>query len=166
MGFYRPSRNIEASLIDYITERFEEENWSDISVEKSFKRAYTIAMNMNDGEAVVCVRTSSTNRKTFEIGTNSLLRSQLVLIDIFATNDGQRLDLVDFIIDELKAGCPYCEYQTEGNTKTSKIQNGRIRITNMDDSPVNFNTNKSDLDLQDRYRHLITLTISLGKAEA
>ena len=82
-----------------------------------------------------------------------------------ATNDGQRLDLVDFILDELKSGFPYYQYETGPNTIDSKIQDGRCTIKNMDDRPVNFNTDKSSLELPDRYRHLISLTISTGKIE-
>ena len=165
MGFYRESRALEASLIDFLRERLEEENWTNINVEKSFARAQTLAMNMNSGETVLCVRASTTNRKKFELGSDNLLRSQLVLIDVFATSDGQRLDLVDFIIAELKAGFPYYEYQIDGNSVSSRIQNGIASITNFDDSPVNFNADKSSLELQDRYRHLISITVSTGKVE-
>jgi len=165
MGVYRPSRNIEASLINFLQQALEEENWSNITVEKSFARAYSAAMSMSNGAAVLCVRASDTNRTRAEIGTDNVVRSELVLIDVFATNDGQRLDLVDFILDELKSGFPYYQYETGLNSIDSKIQDGRCTIKNMEDRPVNFNTDKSSLELPDRYRHLISLTVSTGKVE-
>jgi len=165
VGFYRVSRNIEASLIAYIKLRFTEERWNNIEVVKSFAEVEDL-FNKNSSTAVIAVRASDTNRKTIEIGSNSVTRAELVLIDVFATSDGQRLDLVDFLGDELKYGCPYFEYQTEKSEITSRIQNGRIRINNIEDKPVNFGTDKSALDVQDRYRHLISITVSLGKVEA
>jgi len=165
MAFYRVSRNLEASLIDFLKQELEEENWTNISVEKSFARAYSLAMNMNNGAAVLCIRASDTNRTRAEIGTDNVMRSELILIDVFATNDGQRLDLVDFILDELKSGFPYYQYQTGPNNVESRIQDGRCTIKNMEDRPVNFNIDKSSLELQDRYRHLISLQVATGKVE-
>ena len=165
MGFYRPSREIEYSLIQFLTEYFKNENWTNVTIEKTFNRAYSQAMKMDTGAAVICVRCSSTNRKRFELGNDNLLRSQLVLIDVFATSDGQRMDLVDFIIDTIKGGFPYLEVQTEKAQVTSEIETGRVTINSIDDVPVNFNTDKSNLDLSDRFRHLITLSVSTGKAE-
>jgi hypothetical protein len=163
MSIYRISRNLEASIIDFLKEQLENENWNDINVEKSFKRAVS---ESNKNTAVICVRASDTNRSRIEIGTDSVQRAELVIIDVFATSDGQRLDLVDFLGDILKNGLPYLEYQTNENNVLSSIQNGRIRVTNLSDTPVNFNTDKSQLDISDRYRHTISLTISLGRAEA
>lgn len=165
MGFYRVTRNLEASLIKFLEEQFVNENWTGITVEKSFLRAYTLAMKMDTMEAVLCIRASKTDRKRIEVGSDDLLRSQLILIDIFATNDGQREDLVDFIITILKGGFPYLEIQTEKSVSTSEIENGRVTILNIDDEPVNFSTDKSALDLPDRYRHLISITVSTGKVE-
>jgi hypothetical protein len=167
MGFYRTSRNIEASLIDFLRVHFELANWSGIAVEKSFAEAQNLASKMNkeNNAAVICVRASDTNRKRAQIGTDSLIRSELVLIDVFATSDGQRLDLVDFLIDELKSGFPYFEYQTDKSSTENKIQTGRVTITSFDDKPVNFGIDKSNLEVQDRFRHLISLTVSTGKIE-
>lgn len=167
MGYYRPSRNIEASLIDFLKAQFASANWSNISVEKSFSRAQEIAakMDISTNAAVVCVRASDTNRKRAQIGSDSLIRSELVLVDVFATSDGQRLDLVDFIISELKSGCAYYEYKTDKNSTEEKTQKGRVTINSFDDKPVNFDTDKSSLEVQDRFRHLISLTVSTGKIE-
>jgi len=165
MGFYRTSRCLEASIIDEIKAQLLAENWTNVAVEKTFARAYSMQLDENKNSAVICVRASDTNRKKVEIGTDKLVRSELVLLDVFATSDGQRLDLVDFIIDKLKSGVPYFEYETNKSTIINKTQNGRIRFLNIEDKPVNFNTDKSNLEVQDRYRHLISLTCSLGKVE-
>jgi hypothetical protein len=165
MGKYRTSRNLEASIIDFIKEKLTEANWSNINVEKTFSRIYGLQMDENKETAAICVRASDTSRKRIEVGSDLMLRSELILIDIFATSDGQRLDLVDFLVGVLIKGMPYYEYQTDKSNVMTKIQNGQIRFLTMDDKPVNLNMDKSSLEVQDRYRHLISATVSLGRVE-
>lgn len=165
MGFFRTSRNLEASLIDHLRDNFVLENWTDIVIEKSFARVMTMPFNNETKTAVLCVRASDTHRTKVEIGTESTKRDELVLIDVFASSDGQRLDLVDFIGDILQGGFPYYEYQIDNSNVISRVQSGRCRVTTLDDKPVNFNIEKSAMDVHDRYRHLISLSISLGKVE-
>jgi hypothetical protein len=165
MGVYRISRNIEASLIEYIVAQLAVAGWNNINVEKTFARVYGLQMDENKGTAAICVRASDTNRKRVEIGDDAVVRSELVLIDVFATSDGQRLDLVDFLGDILKHGCPYYEHTVTNGVNTVHTQNGRIRVLTMDDKPVNFSVEKSALEVQDRYRHLLSLTVSLGRVE-
>ena len=92
---YRISRNIEASLIDYLNDALEAGGWS-VNVEKTFARVYSISLPS------ICVRVSDTIHEFVEIGDTATVRSPLVFIDIFATSDGQRLDLKDFLIEKLK----------------------------------------------------------------
>ena len=165
MAQYRPSRNIESSVIDFLRDKFTSAGWNNINIEKSFSRIYGLQMDENKGQAAICVRASDTNRKRAEIGSDSVLRSELVLIDVFATSDGQRLDLVDFIGSVLIGGVPYYEYEVTNGVVTTKSQNGRIRVLTLDDKPVNFGIDKSALEVQDRYRHLISATISMSKLE-
>ena len=165
MGVYRISRNIEASIIEYIIAQLAAASWSNVNVEKTFSRIYGIQMDENKQTAAICVRCSDTNRKRVEIGDDAVVRSELVLIDVFATSDGQRLDLVDFLGDILKVGCPYFEHTVTNGVMGTPTQNGRIRFLNIEDKPVNFGVDKSALDIQDRYRHLLSATVSLGKVE-
>ena len=101
-----------------------------------------------------------------EIGSDSTFRNPTVLIDIFATSDGNRLDLKDFLVDVLKTGMPYYEYTITNGQISNKTQNGRIQVISIEDTIVNLNVDKNSLDVHDRFRHLITLTISLGKVES
>ena len=48
---------------------------------------------------------------------------------------------------------------------TTNTSNGRIIILTMDDVPVDFDVEKSQLDLHDRYRHLLTLSVSISQVE-
>ena len=159
MGLYRISRNIEASFIDYLKPLLLT-NWGFDRTEKTFARIYSIELPS------VCVRVGDTIHSKVEIGDNATIRDVHVLMDIFSTSDGQRLDLKDYIIGIIKNGLDYYDYEIENKQVKTKTQNGRIRILEISETPINFGTDKNDLDIHDRYRHLIDLTISLGRVEA
>ncbi len=156
---YRISRNLEASIIDYVRTEITGA-WSNIHVEKTFARIYDIELPS------VCVRVGTTTHEKVELGGDSTVRTPNILIDIFATSDGQRLDIKDFLIEKLKAGLPYYDYIISNGAITSKTENGRIRVLNISDDPIDFDVDKNDMDTHDKYRHLLTLSISLGRVEA
>ncbi len=156
---YRISRNLEASIIDYVRTEITGA-WSNIRVEKTFARIYDIELPS------VCVRVGTTTHEKVELGGDSTVRTPNILLDIFATSDGQRLDIKDFLIEKLKAGLPYYDYIISNGKTTSKTENGRIRVLNIDDTPIDFDVDKNSLDTHDRFRHLLTLSISLGRVEA
>lgn len=165
MGQYRRSRNIEASIIQFLQTEIDNGGWNNITVEKSFKRIEGIPMSEKDKTACICVRLGTTAHEPVEIGSNSTKREPQILIDVFATSDGQRLDLKDFIISKIKGGMIYYEYKILNGQISTKTQNGRITVTNLDDAPLNFDVDKNALAVHDRYRSLITLTVSIGQAE-
>src|SRR5271169_3058764 len=153
-GTYRTKRAITASVIDFLQQAFNSEGgWKNITVENSFKRVYaSTAINPNEMKAAVCVRVLSDKTPRFEIGNNTYWRTALVMLDVFATSDGQREDLSDFIISKIIKGVPFYKYTISGDNILSKIQVGRLRIVIDGDVQVNFNTNRSDLSVIDRYR--------------
>ena len=159
MGNYRASRAIEASIIDFLKTELSTQ-WSNIAVEKSFSRIYDIALPS------ICIRVGDTDFTKAEIGGDSTIRTVQVLIDIFGSSDGNRLDIKDFIVEKIKRGMIYYDYVISGGTIESKTANGRIRVIDIDDSGLEFDTDRDKLDPHDRYRHLITLSISLGRVEA
>jgi len=159
MGQYRTSRAIEASLIDFLKPLLEA-NWGNISVEKTFAKIYDISLPS------VCIRVGDTSHAKAEIGDDSTIRTVQVFIDIFASSDGQRLDIKDFIVENIKNGGIFYDYVISGGSVQSKTANGRLRVTSIEDSGINFDTDKEKLDKHDRYRSLITLSISLGRIES
>ena len=157
---YRPSRNIEASIIDYLKPLFLTD-WGTDRVEKTFAKIYAIELPS------ICIRLGITMHTKVEIGNTSTTRTPLILIDIFTTSDGQRLDIKDWLISKLKAGLPYYKYTIVGGQVTDKTQDGRIRIISILDTPLNFGVDdKSTLEIHDKFRHLLSLSISLSKVEA
>ena len=158
MGQYRHSRAIEASIIDYIEQELIG-NWENVAVEKTFAKIYKISLPS------ICIRLSDTTHPKVELGSTATTRTPLILIDLFCDNDGQRLDLKDFLVEILKGGLPYYKYTIAGGQVTNKVQDGRIRIISIADTPIDLGIDKDKLELRDRYRHLLTLSISLGKVE-
>lgn len=124
-----------------------------------------MAVDTFQKHGVICIRLSDTNHDKAQVGDNSTVRKPTFLIDTFNPNDGLRLDLKDFLVSILKNGFPYYEYEVNGNTITSKVQNGRVRVTNIDDTEVNLAIDKSLLAVQDRYRHLISISCNCGRVE-
>jgi hypothetical protein len=162
MATYRTTRNIEASIIEHLQDSLES-TWTDVHVEKSFAKIYKMELPS------ICVKAEKTNYDPAEVGSNKKIRSTQVIIDIFATDDGLRLDLKDTLIEVLQDGCIYNKYVTSKQDRTTNISSttadGRIRVMNIEDTPVNFDTDREKLDIHDRFRHRLILTIELGRIE-
>ena len=158
MGQYRTSRNIEASIIDYLKPLFNAD-WGTDKVEKTFAEIRAI------GLPSICVRVSDTTYGAVEIGNTATVRTPLVLIDIFTSSDGMRLDIKDWLIKKLKVGMPYYNYTITNGVVSNKTQDGRIRVISITDAGIDLGIDKNKLDIHDRFRHILTLSISLGKVE-
>lgn len=159
MPAYRTSRNIEASIIDTIKDELTLGGWNNINVEKTFARVEPAKI------PAIVVRVGNTTHIRAEVGGTSTYRQPLVLIDIFGTDDGIRLDLKDFLIEKLKSGIPYYNYVISNGQVQTKTLDGRINVVNISDTEVNLGIDKDDLDVIDRFRHLLTLTIETGRVE-
>ena len=159
MGTYRYTRNIEASIIDALTVNFTAD-WSNINVEKTYARVYEISL------PTICVRVGTTRHDPVEIGDNNTWRHAQLLIDVFGSDDGNKLDLTDYIVKKIKKGFIYYDYVITAGVVDTQTPNGRIRVNSMDVTPVNFNDDRNNLDVHDRDRNLITCDITLGKVEA
>jgi hypothetical protein len=152
MNPFRKSRCIELSILDSLESSIES-NWSGVSVVKAFAQAYKESL------PVVSIRLGNENDERQEIGTNTLRRTFTMIIDIFCTSDGQRLDLADFITETIKNGFVYYEFShASGNLEElEKTENGRITLEFiLNNSRVEFGDSPS---LHDKFRHNITFTV-------
>jgi len=164
MALYRTSRNIEKSTIDRIETILAENKWTGISVEKTFARIYEIPV------PAICIRAGETAHNFIEVGTDATQREVQIFVDIFAGNEGQMLDLKDTLISCLKHGWDYYEYNVKKDAGQdaiidSKARCGRLGVVSIEDTPVDFNVRKSDLDIHDRHRWLITVVVRYSKVE-
>jgi len=155
---YRISRNIEASFVDFLKTEFLAD-WGSENVEVAFARIYEIDLP----SILVQVGTSDHNR--VELGSSSTLRNTQVLLNVFTKSEGMQRDIKDWLITKIKSGIPYYNFTISGGVVTSKIADGRLRVLNIEDTPINFDTDRDKLDRHDRFRWLITLQVSRGKLE-
>jgi hypothetical protein len=146
---YRISRNIEASLIDQITELLEEDGWQNIRVEKSFLEA------RNGTLPCICVNALEFRPVKKEIGSKLHIKYFTVNIRIFCKTDGSRLDLSDWLFDELENNLNYYSYNITDGEVSEKNLSGRIVVTRFFDNKKEL-TNTENLAKEDRYRHLLS----------
>mgnify|MGYP001255336568 CR=1 FL=1 len=149
---FRTARNIELSILDYLTTQIEA-NWSSISIVKSFIKAYKEPL------PVICARLFSFPPDRLEIGGNELLYDYNIIIDIFANSEGQKLDLADFIVDKLKDGCTFYEFsQTSGAPETlTKVADGLLHVKDfISNMSLDFG---EDSDKYDQHRHFLSFNI-------
>ena len=146
---YRISRNIEASLIDRITSDLATDGWTGIRIEKAFSEIYKGTL------PCICVNALELRPQKLEIGSKTNLKYFTVNIRIFALNDGQRLDLSDWMLDKLEDDTNYYAYTITGGVVSAKVSTGRIVITRWFDNRKEL-TNTSVLEKEDRYRHLLS----------
>jgi len=119
---YRLSRNVEASIIDYITTQLATDGWTGIYVEKSFAEIYKGKFPS------ILVSVSDRPEERLEIGDNVLSNFVNFEIRIFAENDGQRLDLSDWILPKIMNGIIYYTYTITNGVVSAKVASGRISI--------------------------------------
>jgi hypothetical protein len=146
---YRISRNIEASLIDFLTEALEDGGWVGIRVEKTFAEV------KNGTLPAILVNALEIRPEKLEIGSKTNLKYFTVNIRIFATSDGNRLDLSDFILDLLEDDVNYYSYTITGGEVAAKDLTGRIVITRFFENRKEL-VNSEGLEKEDRYRHLLS----------
>jgi len=150
MGQYRISRNIEGSIINWLEIKLEEDFWS-VRVEKAFSDIY-------DGTLpAIAVMVGPIGVTRREIGGKIFLKVPEISIRIFTKSDGQRLDLKDWLIDELETDIDYFTYSIEDGQAEQKLLAGKISIRQIlrDDKEL---SNIENLNKVDKFRHIITFS--------
>ena len=150
MSLYRLSRNVEASFIDYVAQQLTADGWHDIRTEKSFAEVYKGTL------PCICINVLDRPVNKLEIGSTTIFKDLTVEIRIFATSDGQRLDLADWLIDKVLPGIVYYQYEVVSGVVSHKTNLGRINILAVPQHKKEL-VNTENLVKEDRYRHLITL---------
>lgn len=157
MSYFTQSRNAELSSIYYLDSNLSAD-WSGTTVVKTFTNAYAKDINV----PIVCVRLSDTNSVRKEIGANTLEDRYLIIIDLFARSNSQRLDMAYYIKDKLKDGYTYYLHaHASGDSNTlTRVANGRCQVTDwISDSKIDLGDNG---DTKDKFRHTISFRIRVA----
>ena len=162
MATYRLSRNTERSIIDFLTEELNNE-WNDpinlehhIYVEKAFSQ-------IHDGKfPAILVNVTNRPDKRREISSSSLMKFINLELRIFAEDDGQRLDLADWLLEKIIPGIEYYEYMITQGQIFEKVLKGRIVILEIVSNRKEL-VNLEGLAKEDRFRHLLSLRCRISK---
>jgi hypothetical protein len=146
---YRISRNIEASIIDSITTNLTADGWTGIRTEKSFAEVYAGTL------PCICVSVAELRPQKLEIGSKTNIKYFTVNIKIFATSDGQRLDLADWLSDKIEDDFVYSTYTITNGAVSAKVASGKIVLTKWFENRKEL-TNTENLVKADRYRQLLS----------
>ena len=122
MATYRLKRNLESSLIDFFRSELITDGWNGIAVEKNIKQE-EIKL------PAIIIYASNTDNQKKEIGGSKYLRFTTVTLRIFATSEGQRQDLSDWVLEKLETDIAYYSYVITNGEITSKTLSGNIVIT-------------------------------------
>lgn len=154
-NLFREPRNVELSTVYYLETEIVKD-WTGISIVKSFKEATKATL------PVVCVTLLDNNPTWREIGSHVIVSIYGITIDIYATSNGQRLDLADYILNKIRVGWVYYEHsQTVGDPDSlTRTANGRVELrTITEDTKLDFG---DDVDSRDKFRHSISCQVRVS----
>jgi len=152
---YRQSRNVELSTLKFIQDNINLD-WTGITIVKSWNQLEKVA------NPVICALLNDTDYTRNELGDTAFRPNYIFTIDIFATSDGQRIDLSDYLLEVLNPGWTYYEVsQASGANRTLVYtEAGRCRIDSI------FENAKIDLgqmgSVKDKYRQTIIISVTVG----
>jgi len=152
--YFGEYRNIELSTLAHFETQLGSD-WSNVSVEKTWKRVYSADVSL----PIVCIRLGSSEIARLEIGSTTLEPRHMIIIDIFATSDAQRLDLANYVTTKLKDGWVYNAYAHVSGDKSqlTETADGRIFVTTwITNDKVDFG---DTTEVKDRYRHTISIAV-------
>jgi hypothetical protein len=150
MANYRITRNIDASVIDYIEAQLTTDSWSGIRVEVDFSEAYK--------EPIGCIVINADDNPDtrLEVGSNQLMKTFILEFRLFCTGNGQRKDLRDWLVEKITAGIPYYEYSLSTGVETKSVLKGRISVNRIISNRKEL-INSENLSKYDKYRHIISV---------
>lgn len=144
-------RNLEASLKDHLDELAEEDGLNvNIRVGRKNDSNFTLP-------CIVCYFESETSER-LEIGSNNTFDRKLFIFDIFATSEGERLDLAEWLKEAIRDGWKWYSYASSETTplEPTKTEEGRVTINFLTNSRITLGNN---VDPIDAYRHRITVQV-------
>lgn len=144
-------RNLENSLKDFLDGKVSNED-IDCSIRVGRKE--------DNKWSIPCITlyVESQTSTRLEIGSNKRDNLHLMILDIYATNEGERLDLADWLSAAINDGFRYYSYtQNESNPESpTKVAGGLVGVEFVTNARVSLGQN---IDETDKYRHRITINV-------
>jgi hypothetical protein len=157
--YYNITRNCEASIKQWLEEELKDGEWN-CRVELDFSSAYKTSLPL----PCIVINADNNPDVKLEVGSNKLSNFFDIEFRIFATGEGQRKDLRDWLRDKVIEGIPYNEYIIDNkiNEIKHKEEVGRISI-------ISIITNRRELhvtdgtDERDKHRSLLSFKCRIVK---
>lgn len=150
-------RNLQSSLQEFLQTSATTDNLASINGNS----VNFIVGKKDDNNWTLPVITCYFNSETltrFEVGSNKRDDRQLIIIDIFAENEADRLDFAKWVIDTINDGWRYYTYTSNPSNPNSptKVAGGWVNVDFLTNTKVVLNQN---IDVIDQYRHRISINV-------
>ena len=153
-GFYR---NLENSLRDFLTDEVVNDSVTDIS---GVNIPIRVGRKFDNDWSLPCVSVyvESESAPRLEIGSNVRNDKQIIVIDVFATSEGERLDLAKWVTDIINDGFRYYAYSPNVSDPDSptKIAGRLVYVDFISNQRVSLGQTVSEID---NHRHTITINV-------
>jgi len=152
---WRTSRNIENSLYVFLTDQVDENSVTDsnnvnipIRVGRKVSKDWTLPC--------ITIYLDDKTSERAEVGSNNRLKSYLIIMDIYATNEGERLDLSDWLEETVNNGFRYFSMLPSTSGPQTPIQTacGLVEVNFVTNARVALGQN---VDPEDAHRHRISI---------
>jgi hypothetical protein len=154
MSYFTETRNVELSCLFYLETNLNSD-WSGTTILKTFSQVY----HKDTALPIVCVRLADTASTRLEVGADTLDNRYLLIIDLFARSESQRLDMADYIKNKLKSGWVHYDHaHSSGSSEVlTRDANGRDMVTEfVTDSRIDVG---ETMEAKDQHRHNISIRV-------
>jgi len=149
------SRNIENSLYEFLTDRVIDDSVTDAN---GVDIPIRVGRKEGNDWTLPCISiyldTKTLSRA--EIGSNNRLKLYLIIMDIYATNEGERQDLADWLETAVNDGFRYFSIapSTLDPQDPIRVAGGLVEVNFLTNARVALGQN---VDLEDAHRHRISI---------
>ncbi len=154
---WRLYRNLENSFKDFLDTSIA----SDSLVDEKGNAIPVRIGRKNDSNWTIpffSVYMESETLENFEIGSNLKDDRQLMVLDVYASNEGERLDLTKWLVDIINDGLRYYSYTYNPLTPEAPtaVAGGWVNINFLTNARVNLGQNVAKADA---HRHQVTVSV-------
>jgi len=154
---WQKQRCLENSLKDFLDAQVITDSVTDI---KGNNISIRVGRKNDDNWTLPCISlfVESGTMERDEIGSNHRDERDLMVIDIYATDEGERLDLAKWLTDSINDGWTYYNYTyNSGNSELPiKTQAGLVHLNFLTNTRVQLGQN---VDVEDAHRHNVTINV-------
>lgn len=154
---YRLYQNLQNSLVQFLQTNISDDsltgdNGASIAVYAGYSRNKTWTL------PCISAYMESETLERFEIGSNLRDDRQLLIIDIYGTNENERLSIAKWVVDTINDGWRYFSYSFNVSNPESpnKSSGGMVNVDFLTNTKVALGQN---VDVWDAHRHRVSINV-------